>query len=165
MRLGFRYRRECGWNSTIHHYGAFLDFVVGSTVGRFAARLERSGQAASVEFLVEHLRAVFGSSITSCLSDRVITTTWQGDPWTLGAYSAARPGQAHQRAVLARPVDGRLFFAGAATSREFFCTCHGAYLTGIAHGDVRYRTPLWPFTPAWMMIPTLTHTGTTDPLH
>ena len=24
-RLGFRYRRECGWNSTIHHYGAFLD--------------------------------------------------------------------------------------------------------------------------------------------
>ena len=23
--LGFRYRRECGWNSTIHHYGAFLD--------------------------------------------------------------------------------------------------------------------------------------------
>ena len=130
MRLGFRYRRECAWNSTIHHYGAFLDYVVGSTVGRFAARLERSGQAASVEFLVEHLRAVFGSSITSWLSDRVITTTWQGDPWTLGAYSAARPGQAHQRAVLARPVDGRLFFAGAATSREFFCTCHGAYLTG-----------------------------------
>ena len=112
----------------VRPYG--YDYVVGSTVGRFAARLERSGQAASVEFLVEHLRAVFGSSITSCLSDRVITTTWQGDPWTLGAYSAARPGQAHQRAVLARPVDDRLFFAGEATSREFFCTCHGAYLTG-----------------------------------
>ena len=79
---------------------------------------------------MEHLRAVFGSSITSCLSDRVITTTWQGDPWTLGAYSAARPGQTHQRVVLARPVDGRLFFAGEATSREFFCTSHGAYLTG-----------------------------------
>ena len=26
-------------------------------------------------------------------------------------------------------VDDRLFFAGEATSREFFCTCHGAYLT------------------------------------
>ena len=24
-RLGFRYRRESGWNATIHHYGAFLD--------------------------------------------------------------------------------------------------------------------------------------------
>ncbi len=106
------------------------DYVVGSTVGRFAAGLERSGQAASFEFLVEHLRAVFGSDIIGCLTDRVIATTWQGDPWALGAYSGARPGQAHQRAVLARPVDDRLFFAGEATSREFFCTCHGAYLTG-----------------------------------
>ena len=106
------------------------DYVVGSTVGRFAAGLERSGQAASVEFLVEHLRAVFGSGITGCLTDRVIVTTWHGDPRALGAYSGARPGQAHQRAVLARPVDDRLFFAGEATSREFFCTCHGAYLTG-----------------------------------
>ena len=69
-------------------------------------------------------------SFTSCLTDRVIATTWHGDPWALGAYSGARPGQAHQRAVLARPVDDRLFFAGEATSREFFCTCHGAYLTG-----------------------------------
>ena len=63
-------------------------------------------------------------------TDRVIATTWQGDPWALGAYSAARPGQAHQRAFLARPVEDRLFFAGEATSREFFCTGHGAYLTG-----------------------------------
>ena len=106
------------------------DYVVGSTGGRFAASLERSGQAASVEFLVEHLKAVFGNRISSCLTDRVIVTTWQGDPWTLGAYSAARPGQAHQRALLARPVDDRLFFAGEATSRDFFYTCHGAYLTG-----------------------------------
>ena len=112
----------------VRPYG--YDHVVGSTVGRFAASLERSGRAASVEFLVEHLKAVFGSSITNCLTDRVIATTWQGDPWALGAYSAARPGQAHQRAFLARPVEDRLFFAGEATSREFFCTGHGAYLTG-----------------------------------
>ena len=106
------------------------DYVVGRTTGRFAGSLERSGRAASVEFLVEHLEAVFGSSIKGRLTDRVIVTTWQGDPWTLGAYSAARPGQAHQRAVLARPVDDRLFFAGEATSTDAFCTCHGAYMTG-----------------------------------
>ena len=117
----------------VRPYG--YDHVVGSTVGRFAAGLERSGQAASVEFLVEHLKAAFGSSITSCLTDRVIATAWQGDPWALGAYSAARPGQAHQRANLARAVDDRLFFAGEATSQEFFCTCHGAWLTGRRAAD------------------------------
>ena len=63
--------------------------------------------------------------------DRVIVTAWEGDPWTLGSYSAATPGNAHQRAELARPIDGRIFFAGEATSSEFFSTCHGAYLTGI----------------------------------
>ena len=112
----------------VRPYG--YDYVVASTGGRFAASLERSGQAASVEFLVEHLKAVFGSRISSCFTDRVIVTAWQGDPWTLGSYSAARPGQAHQRAMLARPVDDRLFFAGEATSRDFSYTCHGAYLTG-----------------------------------
>ena len=91
----------------VRPYG--YDYVVGSTAGRFAAALERYGHDASVEFLVEHLKAVFGSRISTCLTDRVIATTWQADQWTLGSYSAARPGQAHQRAILARPVDRRLF--------------------------------------------------------
>ncbi len=112
----------------VRPYG--YDYVVASTTGRFAASLERCGRAASVDFLVEHLQAAFGSGIKGCLTDRVIATTWQGDPWTLGAYSAGRPGQAHQRAVLARPVDDRLFFAGEATSTDACCTCHGAYLSG-----------------------------------
>ena len=106
------------------------DYVVGTTAGRFGDSLERAGRDASVEFLVEHLKAVFGSSIARCLTGRVIVTSWRGDPWTLGAYSAPRPGQAHQREVLARPIDDRLFFAGEATTRNTFATCHGALLTG-----------------------------------
>ena len=106
------------------------DYVVGTIAGRFADSLERAGRDASVEFLVEHLKAVFGNRVASCLTDRIIVTAWRGDPWTLGAYSAPRPEQAHQREVLARPVDNRLFFAGEATTRNTFATCHGAYLTG-----------------------------------
>ena len=41
-------------------------------------------------------------------------------------YSHALPGYAEMRAVLAAPVDGRLFFAGEATSPNFFSTAHGA---------------------------------------
>ena len=112
----------------VRPYG--YDYVFGNTAGRFAESLERAGPDASVEFLVEHLKAVFGNRIAECLTDRVIVTAWRGDPWTLGGYSAPRPGQAHQREVLARPIDGRLFFAGEATTLDAFATCHGACLTG-----------------------------------
>lgn len=105
-------------------------YAVGVTGGRFASWLERAGQAAAVECLVEHLRAVCGSAITNRITGRAIATAWEGDAWTLGSYSAAMPGQVHQRAELARPVDERIFFAGEATSPEFFSTCHGAYLSG-----------------------------------
>ena len=37
---------------------------------------------------------------------------------------------AGKRAVLAAPVDGRLFFAGEATSPNFFSTAHGARDSG-----------------------------------
>ena len=112
----------------VRPYG--YDYVFGNTAGRFADSLEQAGTDASVEFLVEHLKAVFGNRIADCLTDRVIVTAWRSDPWTLGAYSAPRPGQAHQREILARPIGARLFFAGEATTRDTFATCHGAYLTG-----------------------------------
>lgn len=79
---------------------------------------------------MEHLKAVFGNGIARCLTGRSMVTAWRGDPWTLGGYSAPRPGHAHQREVLARPVGDRIFFAGEATTRNTFATCHGALLTG-----------------------------------
>jgi monoamine oxidase len=108
-----------------------FDYVVGVTGGRFGAWLERAGAAASVDHLTERLVAVFGSDIRNALSSRTLVTAWGGDPWTLGSYSSALPGAAHQRVELARPVDDILFFAGEACSQEFAGTCHGAYLSGI----------------------------------
>jgi hypothetical protein len=51
---------------------------------------------------------------------------WSHDPFARGCYSHALPGHAGDGAVLAAPVDGRLFFAGDATSPGFFSTAHGA---------------------------------------
>ena len=36
---------------------------------------------------------------------------------------------------LARPFDGRLFFAGEATHRHDFSTAHGAYQSGVRAAD------------------------------
>ncbi|MEE9301881.1 MAG: NAD(P)/FAD-dependent oxidoreductase [Alphaproteobacteria bacterium] len=106
------------------------DYVVGLTGGGFADRLERAGVEASVDLVKEKLKSVFGGEVTKHIL-RHDVTAWGGDPWVKGAYSAAAPGQAPSRAELARALDGKLFFAGEATSAEFMATCHGAYLTGI----------------------------------
>jgi monoamine oxidase len=39
------------------------------------------------------------------------------------------------RAVLAAPVDGRLFFAGEACSRGDFSTAHGGWATGVTAAE------------------------------
>ncbi|QEX16072.1 amine oxidase [Hypericibacter terrae] len=106
------------------------DWVVGYTGGRFALWLERAGQAAAVDLAKEKLAKAFGNDIKKYVT-RSIVTAWAGDPWIKGSYSAALPGQGHQRPEIARPIEDRLFFAGEATSTEFHATAHGAYITGI----------------------------------
>ena len=75
---------------------------------------------------------------------------WAHDPFARGSYSHALPGHADKRAVLAAPVDGRLFFAGEATSPNFFSTAHGARDSGkrAAAEVVRAENPL-AFGSSW----------------
>jgi monoamine oxidase len=113
---------------TIRPFG--YDYVVGLTGGRFADWLERAGKSAAVDLAMENLRKAFGADIVKHVVGHNVTA-WRGDPWVRGAYSAALPGQAAQRPRLAEPLDGRLFFAGEATSPESYSTAHGAHLTGI----------------------------------
>jgi monoamine oxidase len=113
-------------------------YACGYTGGRHAVWIERAGQQAAIDLTLGHLVRVFGSDIRKHVT-RTIVTAWHGDPWTKGSYSAAMPGQGHQRIELARPIDDRLYFAGEATSVEFMATAHGAYLTGIASVDAIAR--------------------------
>ena len=97
--------------------------------GRNALALEGEGPGAATAFVLEELAALMGSDFRKRLSP-IAETAWAADEWSLGAYSAARPGEASCRAVLAQPVDGRLFFAGEATHPTAFSTVHGAWLSG-----------------------------------
>jgi len=108
--------------------------AIGVTGGRFADWLERAGAAASVDHALQRLKAAYGNDVAKHVVKSSVTA-WGGDPWTHGAYSAHKPGAGRRRADLARPVDGRLFFAGEAASTRFFSTCHGAYLTGLAAAE------------------------------
>jgi len=106
------------------------DYVVAVTGGRFADWLERAGTEAAADLAKEKLIKAFGSDIAKHIVGCNVTA-WRSDPWIKGAYSAAAPGQAHQRQELAKAIDDRVYFAGEAASTEFFATAHGAYLSGI----------------------------------
>jgi monoamine oxidase len=68
------------------------------------------------------------SDMCSCDAGRALvksrTTEWGADEWTLGAYSAALPGQAALRQKLAEPIDHQLYFAGEACD---YSTYNGSF--------------------------------------
>jgi monoamine oxidase len=102
--------------------------------GEFAAAMEREGFAAMAAFATDELAALRGNAIRKELTP-LAASFWRADEFARGSYSYARPGHAGDRAVLAAPVDDRLFFAGEACSSHFFSTVHGAYETGIAAAE------------------------------
>ena len=98
--------------------------------GRHARELETEGEGAFAAFAIEELAALMGSSWRARLRP-VAASAWAADPFARGSYSHALPGHAGDRARLAAPHQGRLFFAGEATSPHAFSTAHGAYESGV----------------------------------
>ena len=74
------------------------------------------------------LARVFGNDLGRRIR-RSAATAWCSDPWARGSYSAARPGFARCRAVLAEPVAEGIFFAGEACTPSAFGAIHGAWIS------------------------------------
>ncbi len=103
--------------------------IEGFFGGRFAQELEDAGDGAIAAQSVDEIVALLGNDFRRKLKP-LSESRWAHDPFARGSYSHALPGHAGKRAVLAAPVDGRLFFAGEATSPNFFSTAHGARDSG-----------------------------------
>ena len=103
--------------------------IEGFFGGTFARDLEDLGDGAFAAESIDQIVALLGSDFRRKLKP-LAESRWAHDPFARGAYSHALPGHAGDRAMLAAPVDGRLFFAGEATSPNFFSTAHGARDSG-----------------------------------
>lgn len=107
-----------------------LNLLVGFVGGDFAWELSAAGEAEAVDFGRNALRSMLGSD-----ADRYFVkgsfTPWASDPWALGAYAAATPGNAGAREALRRPIANRVFFAGEACAPRWTQTCGGAALSGL----------------------------------
>jgi monoamine oxidase len=97
--------------------------------GSLARALEQEGGDAFANHAIDQIAAHLGADIRKRLKP-LFGSAWGRDPFALGAYSYARPGDAGARPVLAETVDDRLFFAGEACSVNDYSTAHGAYRTG-----------------------------------
>jgi monoamine oxidase len=106
----------------------------GYLSGETGRALEREGEAAMIDAVRSALVSVFGSDIKKHIV-KSTCSMWEHEPYIRGSYAAAKPGYAHKRVDLATPVGDRVFFAGEATSPEFFSTCHGAHMTGISTAE------------------------------
>ena len=110
--------------------------IEGFFGGRFAKQLEDAGDGAIAAHSIDEIVSFLGNDFRRKLKP-LKESRWAHDPFARGSYSHALPGHSGKRAALAAPVDGRLFFAGEATSPNFFSTAHGAHDSGVrAAGEV-----------------------------
>jgi monoamine oxidase len=123
---GATMRKEMG---TYHIRPFGQPCIEGFFGGRFARELEDAGDGAIAAHSIDEIVSFLGNDFRRKLKP-LKESRWAHDPFARGSYSHALPGHAGKRAVLATPVDGRLFFAGEATSPNFFSTAHGARDSG-----------------------------------
>ncbi|MBX3469302.1 MAG: FAD-dependent oxidoreductase [Planctomycetes bacterium] len=106
------------------------DVVIALFGGELAEDMERMGRERATEYVKEKLARIFGEQVRPA-ARRAELTTWNTDPLTRGAFSAAAPGHFEAREAAGRPVGNRIFFAGEATAPPMWvATIAGAYLSG-----------------------------------
>lgn len=103
---------------------------IANSAGRFAHELEAAGEAATIEHALAELTAMLGGELRRHF-DRGAATAWASDPYSQGSYSHCLPGRFGARALLTRPIGGRVVFAGEHTERSAYGTLHGAHLSGL----------------------------------
>jgi monoamine oxidase len=116
------------WTSYLQATGKPL--LAGFNAARTADELEALDDRTTTALAMDALRAMFGRSVPDPLGSQV--SRWRQDPFALGAYSfkAVGTSKKDRKALFGPDWDGRLHFAGEATSRDQPATVHGALITG-----------------------------------
>jgi monoamine oxidase len=84
---------------------------------------------------MQTLRTMFGEDAPA--PETYLITRWGRDKFSYGSYSHIPPfASGDDYDALFEPVDDVLFFAGEATSQKYPATVHGAYLSGVAAGEL-----------------------------
>lgn len=104
--------------------------------GDQARQMEGLSDAAMAAKAHAALQSMFGSDFPAPIAAQI--TRWAQDPFTRGAYSFNATGTTPKtrRALAGADWEGRLIFAGEATSPDYWGTAHGALVSGRAAAAV-----------------------------
>lgn len=98
--------------------------------GKYAKEMESLSDESIQEEALKSLRSLYDRIPTP---KQVVVSRWGNDEFAKGSYSFNKVGQSPgDRRLLELPLKKRLYFAGEATSRYHFGTCHGALTSGVA---------------------------------
>lgn len=133
------------WWSSARGHGLEVEILTSLATGDKARELLALPEEQALQNALETLRQALNRPDLTPSKARL--AHWRDDPYTLGAYSKASVGASKARSVLAKPVLGRLFFAGEHTaSNAWAATVHGAYASGsrAAREIVQFRGEIQP---------------------
>ena len=82
------------------------------------------------KIITAFIKNQFGNLIGNNIKE-IIHTSWGKDPFTKGSYSFALPGHSSERELLKKTLEKKVYFAGEATVKSYYGTCHGAYISGV----------------------------------
>ena len=82
------------------------------------------------KIITAFIKNQFGNLIENNIIE-IIHTSWGKDPFTKGSYSFALPGHSSERELLKKSLEKKVYFAGEATIKSYYGTCHGAYISGV----------------------------------
>lgn len=105
--------------------------LLAFNAGPRAEEVEALDDAATAASAHAALQAMFGSAFPAPIAAKI--SRWRADPLSRGSYSfhAIGTGADTRRALAGLDWDGRLAFAGEATSPDHPSTVHGAWLSGL----------------------------------
>lgn len=108
--------------------------LVALVAGAAAIKFEMMSPVESVRRVLDILRGIFhpkGIAVPDPV--QAVCTRWGKDQFSYGSYSYVAIGSSgDDYDILAESVgDGRVFFAGEATNKQYPATMHGAFLSGM----------------------------------
>jgi monoamine oxidase len=129
-------------NST--HTAALLANVGGTPLcfidiaGAFGRDLSAQGETAMFEFAAEWLAALYGAEVKKSIG-RKFATRWNAEPYALGGWSAAEPGNQSTRRALFDRIADDVWYAGEAAHETLWGTVGGAWESGERAADAVLR--------------------------
>ncbi|MGH8575026.1 MAG: flavin monoamine oxidase family protein [Gammaproteobacteria bacterium] len=113
--------------------------AIGFFGGDQAKELEKQGEGAMISRAMTAMKKMCNCDAEGKLVKKKVTM-WGLNPWTLGAYSAAKPGASGAHEEMARPIGDLVYFAGEACSTPTFNgSFAGAYYSALKAGHAIIR--------------------------